>query len=54
MNWMWDENKVESRTMHRLVSKASGWMLVPFMDTGKPAGEQGLCVCACFVVLWEL
>ena len=51
---MWDENEEESRMTSRLVSRTSGWGVVPSVDTGKPEGEQGLCVCACSVILWEL
>lgn len=54
MAWMWDENKQESRTTCRLVSRTSGWVVVPFVDTGKPEGEQGLCVCVCSKILWGL
>lgn len=37
------------------VSEQDIWVgLVPSVHTGKPEGEQGPCVCACSVILWEL
>lgn len=34
--WMWDENKRKSRMTRRLVSGASGWVVVLSVHTGKP------------------
>ena len=37
---MWNESKEESGTMCWLVSRAPGWVVVTFMDTGKPEGNR--------------